>query len=250
MATSTRPARCAPSRSRAIWPRSRPLPGVRPVRAALGEWPSVRSPVHVDVLHADQPGAIRLGGGQTPACRPGNSLHPPGVRGVEGLVDHRRAAGDVGGEAGSAASPPTTSTPSGTAGGTAAVDHPHGLAAPAKGIHGGETDAPVPKTTCRAALMTPPGPAPAWPGWRRGVHGVGGTRRCGGLSRDGGARAARTRATESVAPPDSARSAPRRPAARRSTGRSRRSSRYRQRQPERGQHPGHDRAPRIRRPGR
>ena len=42
--------------------------------------------------------------------------------------------------AGSAASPPTTSTSSGTAGGAGAVDHPHRLAAAEQGFKGGEAD--------------------------------------------------------------------------------------------------------------
>ena len=41
-----------------------PLLGVRCVVARFGQGPSGRTAVHVDVLHADQPGAMRLRGGE------------------------------------------------------------------------------------------------------------------------------------------------------------------------------------------
>ena len=34
-----------------------PFPGVGVVGSVLGQWTSCRAPVHVDVLHAHQPGA-------------------------------------------------------------------------------------------------------------------------------------------------------------------------------------------------
>ena len=69
------------------------LLGVRGVVAGLGQRPAGRAAVHVDVLHADQPGAGGLGGGQHAGLQGRELLDPPGVRRVEGLVDHLRRRG-------------------------------------------------------------------------------------------------------------------------------------------------------------
>jgi hypothetical protein len=80
------------------------LPGVRPLWVRLGERCGGTS-VHVDVLHAYQPSAGGLGGGEHPGLQSRKLGQLRGVRRVEGLVDDRRALGHRGGEGGVAGVP-------------------------------------------------------------------------------------------------------------------------------------------------
>ena len=54
----------------------RSLLGVRGVVTSLGQWPTCRAPVHVDVLHADQPGPVNFSRGQHPGLQGRELLHP------------------------------------------------------------------------------------------------------------------------------------------------------------------------------
>ncbi len=116
------------------------LLGVRRIGAGLGQRPAGRAPVHVDVLHADQPGPVGLGGGEDAGLQAGELLGPRGVGRVEGLVDHLRAPATSMVNFGSAASPPTTSTPSGTRACPERLTIRTRLAAAEQGVQGGEAD--------------------------------------------------------------------------------------------------------------
>jgi len=117
-----------------------PLLGVRVIRAVFGERASGRSPVHVDVLHADQPRAAGFGGGQHAGLQGGELLEPAPVGRVEGLIYDPGAPGDGGGELRIAGVAADHLDVVGHRGGAGAVDQPYRLAAPAKRVEGGQTD--------------------------------------------------------------------------------------------------------------
>jgi hypothetical protein len=70
------------------------------VRAILGERAAGRTPIHIDVLHADQPCTSGFGSSKHPGLQTGELSCPLGVRRIEGLIDHARTLGDSGGELG------------------------------------------------------------------------------------------------------------------------------------------------------
>src|SRR6266511_5350706 len=79
-----------------------PLLGVGRMRAGLGEGLAVGAPVHVDVLHADQPGPGGFGGGKHAGLEGGEQLDPLVVGRVEGLVEDLLAAAAEGLQGGQA----------------------------------------------------------------------------------------------------------------------------------------------------
>ena len=100
------------------------LLGVGGVVAGLGQRPAGRAPVHVDVLHADQPGPGGLGGGQHAGLQGGELLGPAGVGRVEGLVDDAGAWATAVVKPGSRGVAADDLDVVGNAGGAGAVDHP------------------------------------------------------------------------------------------------------------------------------
>ena len=66
-------------------------------RQVLGHRPAAGRAVAVQVLQAHQQRAGAFGGGQHPPLQRREPLRPLGVRGVQALVDDRRALGRVGG---------------------------------------------------------------------------------------------------------------------------------------------------------
>ena len=116
------------------------LLGVRRVRAGLGERLPGRAAVHVDVLHADQPGPRRLGAGQHPGLEAGELLGPAGVRRVERLVDDSGAPAHLGAELRIGGVPADHLDVVGYPGRATAVDHPDRFAAPPEGVVRGEAD--------------------------------------------------------------------------------------------------------------
>src|SRR5687767_8015161 len=117
-----------------------PLLRVRGVVAGLGQRTARRTPVHVDVLHADQPGALGFGSGQHPGLQCRKLLHPTLIRRVQRLIHHPGAAGDLDGElrVGGVATHHLNLLR--YSGGARAVDHPHSLPAAEQGIEGGKAD--------------------------------------------------------------------------------------------------------------
>jgi hypothetical protein len=73
------------------------LDGRRRQRKVLGHRPSLRRAVAVHVLQANQERAVAFGGGQHAPLQRREAFRPSGVRGVEALVDDRRALGRIGG---------------------------------------------------------------------------------------------------------------------------------------------------------
>ena len=116
------------------------LLGVGGVVAGLGQWPAGGAAVHVDVLHADQPGPVGLRGGEHAGLEGGELLHPTRVGRVQGLVDDLGAVGDVDGELWVGGVAADDLDLIGYAGGAGAVDHPHRLAAAQQGVQGGQAD--------------------------------------------------------------------------------------------------------------
>ena len=110
------------------------------VGAVLGERAAGGPAVHVDVLHADQPGAGGFGGGEHAGLQGGELRGPFVVGRVEGLVDHGGALGDGGGEGGVAGVAADDLDVVGHAGVAGAVDEPDGLAAAAQRVEGGQAD--------------------------------------------------------------------------------------------------------------
>jgi hypothetical protein len=116
------------------------LLGVGRVRVGLGQGQAGGAAVHVDVFHADQPGASGLGSGEHAGLQAGEALDPLVVGRVEGLVDDLGALGGGGGEGGVAGVAAEDLDLVGNRGGAGAVDHPYGLAAAAQRFHGGQAD--------------------------------------------------------------------------------------------------------------
>ena len=117
-----------------------PLLGVCGVVAGLGQRPASWAAVHVDVLHADQPGAVGFRGREHASLEGRELLHPTLVRRVHGLIDDLGAAGDVDGELWVGGVAAHDLNVIGYSGGAGAVDHPYRLAAAEQGIEGGEAD--------------------------------------------------------------------------------------------------------------
>jgi hypothetical protein len=116
------------------------LPGVGVMSPVLGERPAGGASVHVDVLHADQPGAGGLGGGDHTSLQGGELCDPLVVRRVEGLVDDGstlRHRGGEGGVAGVAADDLDVVADPGVPG---AVDQPDGLTTAPQRLEGGQAD--------------------------------------------------------------------------------------------------------------
>jgi hypothetical protein len=67
--------------------------GVGGIGVGLGEGLAVGAPVHVDIFHANQPGAGALGSGEHAGLQAGEQLDPLVVGRVEGLVDDLGAFG-------------------------------------------------------------------------------------------------------------------------------------------------------------
>src|SRR5829696_7845508 len=114
--------------------------GVCGVVAGLGQWPASRAAVHVDVLHADQPGAVRFGRGEHTGLEGREFLHPTLVRWVQRLIHEAGAAGDVDGELSIGGVAAHDLNVIGYSGGAGAIDHPYGLAAAKQGVQGGQAD--------------------------------------------------------------------------------------------------------------
>jgi len=103
---------------------------------------AVGAAVHVDVLHADQPGAGGLGGGEDAGLQAGEQLDPLVVGRVEGLVDDLGAVGGGGGDGGVAGVAAEDLDVVGNRGGAETVDQPGGLAAARQDVQGGQADGP------------------------------------------------------------------------------------------------------------
>ncbi len=116
------------------------LAGVCRVRAGLGERLPGRSTVEIDVLHADEPGAGCLRGGEDAGLQGGKLLRPPRVRRVEGLVDDPGAAGDGGGEPRVRGVATDHLDVVGYLGRPAAVHEPHRLAPAPQRVQRGQAD--------------------------------------------------------------------------------------------------------------
>jgi hypothetical protein len=113
---------------------------VRGVVAGLGQRTARRTPVHVDVLHADQPGALGFSSGEHPRLQCRKLLHPTLIRRVQRLIHHPGAAGDVNGELRIGGVATHHLDLLRYSGGARAVDHPHGLPTAEQGIEGGTAD--------------------------------------------------------------------------------------------------------------
>jgi hypothetical protein len=120
------------------------LLGVSRVGVGLSQGLAVGAAVHVDVLHADQPGAGGLGGGEDAGLQAGEQLHPLVVGRVEGLVDDLGALGG-GGEGRVAGVAAEDLDVVGGRRGAGAVDQPYGLAPAAQGVQGGQADGAGPE---------------------------------------------------------------------------------------------------------
>jgi hypothetical protein len=148
-----------------------PLLGVGGTGAGLGQGLAGRAAVHVDVFHADQPGAAGLGGGEDAGLQAGEQLDPLVVGRVEGLVDDLGAAGGGGGEGRVAGVAAEDLDVVGDRGGPRAVDQPHPLTPAAQGVQGGETDRAGPKDHMPwLPVRAGSAPSVAW-GRRRGGGG-------------------------------------------------------------------------------
>jgi hypothetical protein len=109
----------------------RPLLGVCRVVAVLGERAAGGSPVHVDVLHAHQPGAGGFGGGEHARLQGGELFRPAVIGRVEGLVHDMGALADSGREARVAGVAPDHLDAVGHRGDAGTINHADGLAAAA-----------------------------------------------------------------------------------------------------------------------
>ena len=116
------------------------LLGVGGVVAGLGQWPSRWAAVHVDVLHADQPGAMGFGSGEHAGLEGRELRHPTLIWRVHGLIHHLGAAGDVDGELRIGGVAAHDLNPVRYSGGAGAVDHPYRLASAEQRIKGGQPD--------------------------------------------------------------------------------------------------------------
>src|SRR4051794_5777050 len=121
------------------------LLGVGVVRAVLGERLPGRSPVHVDVLHADQAGAGGFGGRYYPGLQGRELRGPLGVGRVEGLVDDTGTPGGCGGEARIASVTPDDLDVVGNGGVAGSVQEPHPLAPASERLEGRDADRPGPE---------------------------------------------------------------------------------------------------------
>ena len=140
MATDTRPALVGVEQFVGHPAAESSLLGVCGVVAGLGQWPAGWAAVHVDVLHADQPGPWACAAASTPACRAGKSSTHCAVGRVQGLVDDLGSVGDVDGEPWVGGVAADDLDLLGYGGGAGAVDHPHRLTAAKQGVQGGEAD--------------------------------------------------------------------------------------------------------------
>ena len=138
------------------------LRGVGVVGAVLGERAAGGAAVHVDVLHADQPGAGGFGGSEDAGLQGGELCGPLVVGRVEGLVDDGGAVGGLGGEGGVAGVAADDLDVVGYAGVAGAVDSRTVSPRRRRASKVARPMAPVPKMTCRAAVMlSPAGALPA-----------------------------------------------------------------------------------------
>jgi hypothetical protein len=101
---------------------------------------AVGAAVHVDVLHAHEPGSDRFGGGKDAGLQGGELRGPLRVWRVEGLVDDAGSLGGRSGEGGVAGVAADDLDVVGDRCVAGSVDEPDGLAAPAQGVVGGQTD--------------------------------------------------------------------------------------------------------------
>jgi hypothetical protein len=125
-----------------------PFLGVGGIGTGLGQGLAVGTAVHVDVLHADQPGPTGLGG-QHAGLQAGEQLDPLVIGRVESLVDDLGTLGGGRGKAWVAGVAAEDLDVVGNWGGAGAVDQPHPFTPAAQGFQVARPMAPVPKTTCR-----------------------------------------------------------------------------------------------------
>ena len=118
---------------------------MRVVSAVLGQRLPVGAPVHVDVLHADQPRAGGFGGGEDTGLQGRELRRPLRVGRAEGLVDDGRTTGGCDGEQGVAGVPADDLDVIRHPGVPGAVDQPDGLAAASQRVEGGQTDGAGPE---------------------------------------------------------------------------------------------------------
>src|SRR6266508_4158185 len=119
--------------------------GVLAAAEATGARPAVWAPVHVDALHADQPGPGGFVGGKHAGLEGGEQLDPLVVGRVEGLVEDLGALGGGRGERRVAGVAAEDLDVVGDRGGAGAVDQPHLLATAAEGLQGGQADGAGPE---------------------------------------------------------------------------------------------------------
>nr|WP_079596296.1 hypothetical protein [Arthrobacter sp. P2b] len=110
------------------------------VGSVLGQGASRGTPVHVDVFHADQPGACGFSGRQHPGLQSGETRVPLVVGRVHRLIDDRGTPGCAGSEDRVGGVTGHNFDVVGYLGYAGAVDHADGAAAAAEGIEGGQSD--------------------------------------------------------------------------------------------------------------
>jgi hypothetical protein len=113
---------------------------MRVVGSVFGQWASCRSTVHVDVLHADQPGACGFRGGKHCGLQCGELCAPLVIGRVHRLVNDGGTLGGADGEDGVGGVSGDGFHAFGHVGLPGPIHEPDGAAPPTEGIEGGQPD--------------------------------------------------------------------------------------------------------------